>query len=403
MKRLACAIVLFCATTAPAQWSIQDGHTSADLRGIHALDNGIAWASGTDGTILRTTNDGKHWQRCTTPPGAEHLDFRGIQAFDANTAIVMSSGKGPLSRLYKTTNGCRTWKLLFTNPDPDGFWAAIMSSDKSSAMVLGNPMNGRLQLFDISESVEAQPSLREITTLAGPRAGSSPMTSALRSETSFPASNSSLIRLSLGGIAFATGGAIAHPRVIGTACISSGDFIDCTPKVSEVPMATGPTAGVFSLAAREFKSHCPSPEELAAPLPLNPLVPGPRCQITDVLVAVGGDLARPADSSGTAAYTEEAEDANHYDPSDHWHPAQTPPHGFRSSVAYDPSTSTWITVGPNGTDISTDDGRNWRPLRPAPTDARDADQHWNALSLPFVVGSHGRIGKLNSDRLKGSN
>ena len=65
------------------------------------------------------------WQLCTIPPGAEKLDFRGIQAFDANTAIVMSSGTGDLSRLYKTTDGCHSWKLIFTNPDADGFFDAI--------------------------------------------------------------------------------------------------------------------------------------------------------------------------------------------------------------------------------------------------------------------------------------
>ena len=38
----------------------------------------------------------------------------------------MSSGKGDLSRLYKTTDGCKTWKLVFaTNPDKEGFWDAI--------------------------------------------------------------------------------------------------------------------------------------------------------------------------------------------------------------------------------------------------------------------------------------
>ena len=60
------------------------------------------------------------------------------------------------------------------------------------------------------------------------------------------------------------------------------------------------------------------------------------------------------------------------------------------------------TVGPNGTDISTDDGRNWRALRPDPAlgEAADADEHWNALSLPFVVGPHGRIGKLRPDALR---
>ncbi len=84
-----------------------------------------------------------------------------------------------------------------------------------------------------------------------------------------------------------------------------------------------------------------------------------------------------------------------------WTAATTPPHGFRSAVAYDANTKTWITVGPNGTDISTDDGRNWRALHPDPkfNEAPDADQHWNALSLPYAVGPHGRIATLRPSAL----
>ena len=111
-------------------------------------------------------------------------------------------------------------------------------------------------------------------------------------------------------------------------------------------------------------------------------------------VAVGGDYLRPNDSAQTAAYSGDWGYA--------WHSAQTPPHGFRSAVAYDAATKTWITVGPNGTDTSTDDGRNWRALRPDPAlhEPPDADRNWNALSLPFVVGPHGRIGKLNPHALQ---
>jgi hypothetical protein len=107
------------------------------------------------------------------------------------------------------------------------------------------------------------------------------------------------------------------------------------------------------------------------------------------LVAVGGDNLKP-DVTGSAAYAKDRL---------HWLPSQTSPHGYRSAVAYSPTTKTWITVGPNGTDISTDDGRNWRALHPGPGEPPDADQHWNALSLPFVVGPHGRIGKLNIKKL----
>jgi hypothetical protein len=78
------------------------------------------------------------------------------------------------------------------------------------------------------------------------------------------------------------------------------------------------------------------------------------------------------------------------------------PHGYRSAVAYDAATKTWITVGPNGTDTSTDDGKNWSALQPDPAlkKAPDADRNWNALSLPFAVGPHGRIGKLLDNALK---
>jgi len=52
---------------AQCQWEIQNSGSTADLRGIHSVGQGIAWASGTEGTVLRTVNDGKGWQRCATP------------------------------------------------------------------------------------------------------------------------------------------------------------------------------------------------------------------------------------------------------------------------------------------------------------------------------------------------
>jgi hypothetical protein len=109
-------------------------------------------------------------------------------------------------------------------------------------------------------------------------------------------------------------------------------------------------------------------------------------------VAAGGNYLKPNDPNRTASFTT--------DGGKNWQSAKTSPHGYRSAVAYDEKSKTWITVGPNGTDISTDDGRNWRALKPSPGEAPDADQHWNALSLPFVVGPHGRIGIFNPQALK---
>ena len=123
-------LLLFAATAthSRAQFDIEDSHTTANLRGIHNVGGGVVWASGENGTVRRSEDSGYLWQLCTIPPGAEKLDFRAIQAFDANTAIVMSSGKGDLSRLYKTTDGCQTWTLVMTNEDKEGFWDALQGS-----------------------------------------------------------------------------------------------------------------------------------------------------------------------------------------------------------------------------------------------------------------------------------
>ena len=137
------------AASAHAQWQIQTSNTTAGLRGIQSLGDGVAWASGTEGTVLHTTDGGTHWQPCATPPGAEHLDFRGVQALDRDTATVMSSGKGDLSRLYKTTDACHTWRLVFTNPDKDGFWDSfVFNYGGNDGLLLGDPVAGSFALFE---------------------------------------------------------------------------------------------------------------------------------------------------------------------------------------------------------------------------------------------------------------
>jgi hypothetical protein len=103
-------------------------------------------------------------------------------------------------------------------------------------------------------------------------------------------------------------------------------------------------------------------------------------------VAVGGDYSKADETAGTAAY---------FDPAFRgWIAAKTMPHGYRSAVAYDAESDRWLAVGPNGADVSADDGKNWAPLKPGTGDAADADRNWNSISLPFVVGSKGKIGKL---------
>src|SRR5258708_31551899 len=93
-NRYAATPLLLTATFATkkiyAQWDIEDSNTTASLRGIHNVGGGVAWASGTNGTVLRTEDGGYLWQTSTIPPGAEKLDFPAIQASDETPPISIS-------------------------------------------------------------------------------------------------------------------------------------------------------------------------------------------------------------------------------------------------------------------------------------------------------------------------
>jgi photosystem II stability/assembly factor-like uncharacterized protein len=143
-------------------WQMQDSGTTAGLRGIDSVDGTVAWASGTGGEVLRTVDGGKHWTKCTVPDGDKdggRLDFRGVQAWDAKTAIVMASGLGEKSRLYQTTDGCRKWKVLLLNTEKDGFWDALSFAVRGNGRgrgnhgyLLGDPVNGVFRLLISRES-----------------------------------------------------------------------------------------------------------------------------------------------------------------------------------------------------------------------------------------------------------
>ena len=81
----AAALLALVATTAAPTWRPQSTGVDARLRGVSAVTDKVAWASGTGGTVLRTTNGGDTWIPVTVP-NADALDFRDIDAIDENVA-----------------------------------------------------------------------------------------------------------------------------------------------------------------------------------------------------------------------------------------------------------------------------------------------------------------------------
>ena len=318
-------------------WVMQESGTKAGLRGIYSVDGKIAWASGTGGTVLKTIDGGEHWQKCAGPGSdGETLDFRGVQAWDAQTAIMMASGPGEKSRLYKTTDGCKSWSLLLKNTDKDGFWDVLLLNrfDKDGEL-LGDPVDGEFVLLETEDGGQTWRKRHHEGLKALPQEGA------------FAASNSALFLDERYGMGFVTGGPRGARMFLDEDNAVGGKFI-----TQSLPLTGGSTgAGGFSIEARDW---C--------------------CR-----VVVGGDYTKPNESAGAASWTS--------DGGMHWTAAAKPPHGYRSSVAWSKELKAWIAVGTNGSDISRDDGKTWQPLD---------DGNWNALSLPFVVGPNGRIARLSA-------
>src|SRR5471032_3040803 len=78
-------------STAPARWIRQTVPSTASCRSVSAVNAMVAWAGCTTGHVFRTVDGGATWT-ADTVRGAARLDFRGIKAFDANTAVIVSAG-----------------------------------------------------------------------------------------------------------------------------------------------------------------------------------------------------------------------------------------------------------------------------------------------------------------------
>ncbi len=352
------------ATTVWNPWEPEHSGTTEPLRGIHAVGDGVAWASGAHGTVLRTEDSGYVWQKCTMPSGAEDLDFRSIWAWDAQNAIVMSSGPGKQSRLFKTNDGCGHWRALATNVDDSGFWDGLVFADAKNGYLLGDPVNGSFTLLRTRDGGEHWKAVTTRDLQVGDKKLGA-----------FAASNQAMVLA--GGVAglpvpwFGTSGMSGgeHPYVYSGDLSCAMEMAQRNPELclsrslhltpQEVPMAGAKaSAGVFALGLRKDAAGAVH------------------------AVAVGGDYTDPGEGSGAAAWRDVK--------TGKWAAASKQPHGYRSSVAWEPTAQAWIAVGTNGADVSYDDGQTWTAL---------GNDNYNAISLPWLVGPAGRIAKLTG--LKG--
>jgi len=318
------------------RWTVQTSGITHRLRGVSAVSEQVAWASGAGSTVLRTTDGGLTWQKLNVT--TETLDFRDIDAIDAQTAYAMSIGNGPASRIYKTIDAGKTWTLQFKNDDEKAFLDAMSFWDANHGIAFGDSVDKQFYILTTSDGGH--------TWSRVPPANLPP---AQGNEGAFAASGTNIAVFGKSQAWIGTGAA-TKSRVLRT---SDGGR---TWQVAGTPLASGPSTGIFSIAFRDAKHG----------------------------VIVGGDYTKEQDAVDNLALTSDGGVT--------WTLVKGLS-GFRSVVAYVPGMKTpaLIALGPSGGDYSLDDGRTWKPIDGP---GFDTFSFARGKQIGWAAGAQGKIGKL---------
>ena len=306
MLRIVVGLCLLAMLAVP-RWTVQTSGVTQRLRGVSAVSERVAWASGAGATVLRTTDGGLTWQKLNVT--TDTLDFRDVDAIDPQTAYVMSIGNGPASRIYKTSDAGKTWNLQFKNEDPKAFLDAMSFWDAKHGIAFGDSVDKQFYI---------------LTTVDGghtwSRVPATNLPPAQENEGAFAASGTNIAVFGKSHAWIGTGAA-TKSRVLRT---SDGGR---TWQVADTPLASGPSSGIFSIAFRDAKHG----------------------------VIAGGDYRKEQEAVDNLAMTNDGGVT--------WTLVKGLS-GFRSVVGYVPGskTPTLIALGPSGGDYSRDDGQTWKPI-----------------------------------------
>ncbi|MEO8449719.1 MAG: glycosyl hydrolase [Gemmatimonadota bacterium] len=327
------AITLLGAPQNP-RLEVETSGTTARLQAVSVVSEKIVWASGAKGTYVRTIDGGATW-KAGVVPGTDSLEFRDVQGFDAMNAVLLAAGTGDKSRLYRTSDGGRTWTKLWVNTNPKGFYDCVDFAG-AEGYVVGDQLEDRIPML---RSIDRGKTWRPYQP-QGLQA-----IQAVKDEGGFAASGTCIVvRPGRTWIVTATGG-----RVI--------TRIAEQWSVHEPPIPRGPSAGAFSIAMR-----------------------------TDQIgILAAGDLTKPDAFLDAIAVTTDGGAT--------WASGGRPTFGGAPfGIAYVPGrpAPTVVAVGPKGASWSPDEGQSWQSL--------DVNGYWGlgfaANGTGWLVGPDGRITKV---------
>ena len=335
MKIPTALLIALLAVLAP-RWTSQTSGVTARLRGVSAVNERVAWASGASSTVLRTTDGGATWQKLNVT--SETLDFRDVDAINAQTAYALSIGNGPASRIYKTTDAGRTWTMQFKSDDQKEFLDAMSFWDANHGIVFGDSVDGQLYIL-----------LTENGGRTWTRVPPASLPPALEGEGAFAASGTNIAVFGKTHAWIGTG-AGARARVLRTSDRGR------TWQVADTPLAAAQSAGIFSIAFRDEKHG----------------------------IVVGGDYRKEQEAVDNLAITSDGGVT--------WKLVKGLS-GFRSVVAYVPGTNkpVLVALGPSGGDYSLDDGQTWSRIEGP---GFDTFSFVPRKSTGWGAGANGALGKL---------
>lgn len=320
-------------------WQLQDSGVDVSLRGLSAISERVAWASGSNGTWLRTIDGGSTWQHGRIA-GAEELGVRDIHAFGELEAVALTIASP--GRVYRTQDGGYSWRLVFEDARPEVFFNCMDFADEQRGYAVGDPINGR---FLFIETLDGGKNWAPLSAPHRPEAE--------EGEAQFAASGTCL-QAKGDNVWIGTGGSLAR--------VFRSHDRGRTWDTSRAPLQQGSASkGVFGLL---FWSASDG-------------------------IVVGGDYEREADPTDSLAVT--GDGGATWDADDSMMPG-----GFRSSVVRSQQNgfAALVAVGPSGSDMSLDDGRTWTPIE---------GPGFHVVSIAadgtvWAAGGEGRIAKLSRSR-----
>ena len=334
MKAIYLLLIIFVSAKLSAQKiELLTSGTKTSLRGLSVVSDKIIWASGSNGTVAKSIDGGKTWQWITVK-NFEKRDFRDIEAFDKNTAIIIAISEP--ANILKTTDGGKTWKTVFTDSTKGMFLDAMEFWNRDSGIVLGDPINGK---FFIARTFDGGNNWQEIPFDKLPAADSG--------EACFASSGTNVRKLDRQEACFISGG------------LRSRLFI--RDQKIDLPIIQGSqSTGANSVAVSDDK----------------------KLKGGHHIIVVGGDFSNDTSTEKNCAITNDGGKT--------WIAPIVPPHGYKSCVEFF-TQQKLICSGTSGVDISNNNGMSWQLISKESFHVcKKAKKGKNV----FLAGGNGKIAKL---------